>query len=155
MDLVTAAIMRQDDLRTLQAYYVEKLAELRASHMEQMRTAEAARLDAIRAVDQQRVSADAAAAETRATALASQVALSADVVRNALDAKVGPILEALAAVQRAQYESGGRQQQVVETRETKADGRGGNTLMIMLASVTFTFLIVVIAGVSLYATLKK
>jgi len=140
-----AGLRHQNELRIMQAAYTEKIAELRATytekisdiqakhaelvgalqaqHVEKDRATEASRLDAIRSVDQQRVSSDAAAAETRATALAAQVALSADVVRNALDAKVSPILEAITALQRAQYETAGGKAQVIETRSAAEDLR--------------------------------
>lgn len=127
LDLVEMAIQRQDDLRTLQAIHINEVIDLNSVHSseimllrsdftEKLRLAETNRLDSIRAVDQNTVARAAEVQTTAATTLANQVATSADAVRLNLDTKVAPILEAIAALQRAQYETAGGNTQKQETR---------------------------------------
>lgn len=51
LQLVEAAIIRQDDLREADSRHAHELNELRASYQQKLREAETARIDAIRAVD--------------------------------------------------------------------------------------------------------
>ena len=51
LDLVAAAIKRQDDLREAESRHVREIAGLRAEYTAELRKAETARIDAIRAVD--------------------------------------------------------------------------------------------------------
>lgn len=139
-----AAIQRIDDMAHLRALYTERIMELREGHTEQvaalrqdhiekMQVKETERLDAIRAVDAASAREQAAAAETRATTLAGQVQAAADAARTTVDAArvsasesqaaaLAPIQEALAAVQRFQYEAVGGKTQVTETQ-----ARGANS----------------------------
>jgi hypothetical protein len=127
LDLVDAAVQRQDDLRNMNFQHItaqresserhiDEVANLRAQFNEKLRDAETSRLNAIRQVDRDTVARAAEVQTTAATTLANQVATSADAVRLNLDTKVAPILEAIAALQRAQYETAGGTQQKVESR---------------------------------------
>jgi hypothetical protein len=131
LDLVAAAIQRQDDLRESESRHVMEIARLRSEYQAEIRTLETARINAIRAVDAQAVQQAATVAETRASALAAQVAASAEAMRNqvaaaaqaaqlALTQALGPINEAIADLRRAQYEAQGQKAQVVETRSGAA-----------------------------------
>lgn len=148
LDLVEAAIKRQDDLRAAAAEHTKEMASLRARYDERLREAESDRIDAIRAVDVGNVAAAAAAAETRATTLAGQVATSAEALRNqvseaataqtvALAAALDPIQKDIADLRRAQYEAQGQKTQVVETQ---AHGSGvALWVSIGVAAVAFVF----------------
>jgi len=145
LQLVEAAIQRQDDLRMAEKEHVAEVLRLRGeqrshdlAHMsevvtirarydEQLRDAEAKRIDAIRAVDVGAVAAAAAVQTTQASTLAAQVATSAEALRNqvaaaasaqtvALAAALEPIIKDIADLRRAQYEAQGQKAQVVEAR---------------------------------------
>jgi uncharacterized protein YnzC (UPF0291/DUF896 family) len=127
LDLVEAAIKRQDDLRELTSQHAKEMAVLRAEYQREIREAEADRLDAIRAVDVQAVATSAADAEARATALAATVAASAEAMRNqvaaaataasvSLAAALEPIQKRIDDLSRAQYEAQGQKVQVTETQ---------------------------------------
>jgi len=145
LQLVEAAIQRQDDLRLAEKEHVaevlrlrgeqrahdlahmSEIVEIRANYDYQLREAEAKRIDAIRAVDVGAVAAAAAVQTTQATTLASQVASSAEALRNqvaaaasaqtvALAAALEPIIKDIADLRRAQYEAQGQKAQVVESR---------------------------------------
>ena len=148
MDLVTAAIKRQDDLRAAESAHirevqqresdhVRELLELRAQFAKDLRDTETARIDAIRAVDVGAVNRAAEVAATQATTLASQVATSAETLRTqvaaaasaatiALAAALEPVQKDIADLRRAQYEAQGQKTQVVETR-----GASGNTMAVL------------------------
>lgn len=51
LDLVAAAIQRQDDLREAEARHVRQVMELRADHEAELRRLERQRVDSIRTVD--------------------------------------------------------------------------------------------------------
>jgi len=145
LQLVEAAIRRQDDLRQAEKEHivevlrlrgeqrihdfenVREIAELRAGHARELREAEAARIDAIRAVDVGAVNRAAEVAATQASTLAAQVSVSAETLRNqvaaaasaqtvALAAALEPIIKDIADLRRAQYEALGQKTQVVESR---------------------------------------
>lgn len=127
LDLVGAAIQRQDDLREQESRHVREVESLRAQYQMELRSAETERINAIRAVDVAAVQQAATVAETRATALANQVAQSAEAMRNqvaaaaaaaatSLAAALVPIQEAIADLRRAQYEQQGSKSQVQEHR---------------------------------------
>jgi hypothetical protein len=134
LDLVQAAIQRQDDMRTLATEHERYVAELRAHYDELLRTAETARIDAIRAVDVSAVQRAAEVALNQASTLASQVAASAETLRAqvaaaatassvSLAAALVPIQEAIADLRRSQYEQAGQRTQVVEQRATTGETR--------------------------------
>ncbi|HEY9413122.1 MAG TPA: hypothetical protein VIQ30_00050, partial [Pseudonocardia sp.] len=51
LDLVEAAIKRQDDLREMESQHQREIGDLRHQYEKELRKAETARIDAIRAVD--------------------------------------------------------------------------------------------------------
>ena len=127
LDLVEAAIKRQDDLREMESSHVREVAQLRAEYQAELREAESARIDAIRAVDVGAVNRAAEVAATQASTLAAQVSTSAETLRNqvsaaaaaqtvALSAALEPIIKDIADLRRAQYEAQGQKTQVVEQR---------------------------------------
>jgi hypothetical protein len=127
LDLVEAAIKRQDDLREMESMHVREIAQLRAEYQAELREAESARIDAIRAVDVGAVNRAAEVAAQQAQTLATQVATSAETLRNqvaaaasaqtvALAAALEPIIKDIADLRRAQYEAQGQRTQVVEQR---------------------------------------
>jgi hypothetical protein len=131
LDLVSAAIERQDDLRNMEARHLRELAALRAHYDEKLREAETARINAIRAVDVGAVNRAAEVSATQAQTLATQVTVSAETLRTqvaaaataastALSAALDPIQKDIADLRRAQYEALGQKTQVVETRDTSA-----------------------------------
>ena len=159
LNLVGAAIRRQDDLREAHTKHVEKLDEVREYYRQEIREAEAKRIDAIRAVDVNAAQQQVSVAEIRASALASQVAAAAEAQRNQVSAAatafeqrlnqaLAPIQEAVADLRRVQYEQQGQRAQVVESRGAGEENRSQATLImgIVLGVVTL-----IMAGVALYA----
>jgi hypothetical protein len=114
LDLVAAAIQRQDDLREMESKHARERAELTAGYDEKLRTAESERINAIRAVDVAAVQRASEVANQQAATLALQVSTTADAFRMALDAKVEPIQRRIDDLSRAQYEAQGQKTQVVE-----------------------------------------
>jgi hypothetical protein len=115
LDLVRAAIQRQDDLRGAESRHLREVIELRGeiarireAHAQELRRAEADRLDAIRSVDVGAVSRAAEEQDRRATALATQVATVADTFRTALATELALIRNDIAELREARRESGGR-----------------------------------------------
>ena len=172
LQLVAAAIQRQDDLRAAEARHLREieamraeslrnerahlreLAEQRAEYDNRLHKAEANRIDAIRAVDVTAVQQTAAAAETRATALAAVVTASAEALRNqvsevrqasdlTLAQALAPISEAISDLRRAQYQAQGEKTQVVEQR-AQVSG-----VQAFVATVV-TILTLMIAGLGIY-----
>lgn len=128
LDLVSAAIKRQDDLRESD----NKIADLRDEHAKELRLAEAARIDAIRAVDVSAVKSAAEVQAAQANTLATQVATSAETLRTQvaatataaetkLAAALEPIQKDIADLRRVQYEGVGSKTQVVEARASEAN----------------------------------
>jgi hypothetical protein len=127
LDLVDAAIQRQDDLREMQAEYQRRFAELREVHSRELRGKEAERIDAIRLVDVSAVARAAEVSATQASALAAQVSASAEAMRSqvaasaaaasdALARSLDPIQKDIADLRRAQYEQQGQKLQVDDSR---------------------------------------
>jgi hypothetical protein len=127
LDLVSAAMQRQDDLRSIEfkrqddlreaeSRHVREIAEVRSHYTAELRKAETARIDAIRAVDVGAVQRAAEVSAQQATTLAAQVALSAEAVRVALAAAMEPIQKDIADLRRAQYEAQGVKTQTGDTR---------------------------------------
>ncbi len=141
LELVRAAIQRQDDLREAAERHVKEVAELRARYDAQLRTAETARIDAIRAVDVGAVQRAAEVSTQAAATLAAQVATSAETLRAqvaaaagaatvALAAALEPIKTDIASLRQTQYEQAGARAQTVDTRDSRTDARGGASLLI-------------------------
>jgi hypothetical protein len=138
LDLVEAAIRRQDDLREMESRHSRELAKVRHKYEGELRAAEATRIDArrvseskridaIRAVDVAAVNRAAEVSATQATTLAGQVAAAAEAARVAvqtaqsaatteLKATVEPLIQAVADLRRVQYEQQGGKAQVGEAR---------------------------------------
>jgi hypothetical protein len=131
LDLVEAAIKRQDDLREMGERHQGEMAALRAEYQTKLDKAESQRIDAIRAVDVAAVQRDKEVQATQAAALAAQVAASAEAMRtqvasaataaaNSLAAALVPIQDAIADLRRAQYEQQGKQANVVEGQTSRS-----------------------------------
>ena len=127
LDLVEAAILRQDDLRKLTTEHVKEIVAIRAEYDEKLRDAETSRIDAIRQVDVGNVQRAAEVQAAQALTLATQVTTSAEALRaqvattaTAFDAKLTlalePIQKRIDDLTRAQYETVGQKTQVVEAR---------------------------------------
>lgn len=143
LDLVRAAIQRQDDLREAADRHVREISSLRADYDAQLRRAETARIDAIRAVDVGAVNRAAEVALTQASTLAAQVAQSAETLRTQvaaaataatvnLTAALEPIQKDIADLRRAQYEAQGVKSNVGETRLNLGAVLGGISVLIAL-----------------------
>jgi hypothetical protein len=128
LDLVTAAVLRQDDLRKAS----DLLAEVRAAHANELRLIETARLDAIRAVDQGQIQRAAEVSAQQATTLAAQVATSAEAFRISLAASLEPIQKDIADLRRVQYEQAGQRAQVGESRLNIGAVLGGISVLLVL-----------------------
>lgn len=143
LDLVNAAIERQDDLRDLESRHVREMIQLRGEFEDRLRDAETKRIDAIRAVDVGAVNRAAEVAALQATTLAGQVAQSAETLRTqvaaaataatvALAAALEPIQKDIADLRRAQYEAQGVRSNVGETRLNLGAVFGGISLLLVL-----------------------
>lgn len=116
LDLVTAAIQRQDDLRSLDNKWRDFVDNLRAYHIREMRKAEADRIDAIRAVDVSNVQQASVVAENRATTLANTVAATASAFDAKLTTELAPIKKDISDLRQVQYEGVGGKTQIKETQ---------------------------------------
>ena len=152
LDLVQAAIRRQDDLRDMSVTYQEKLADLRDQHARELRIAEAERINAIRAVDVSAVQSAATVSATTASTLAAQVATSAETLRTqvaaaatastvALAAALEPIQKDIADLRRVQYETAGGKTQTVEARDELRGNTGTITLILFSVSIVLTIVL--------------
>jgi hypothetical protein len=150
LDLVSAAIKRQDDLRNLESKHTRDTAQLRANYDEKLRKAESARIDAIRAVDVGNVQRAAEVQATQALSLATQVTTSAEALRTqvaaaataqtiALNAALDPIQKRIDDLTRAQYEAQGQKTNIIES--TSKSGLSGMYVSIAVAilSVLISF----------------
>lgn len=130
LDLVSAAVLRlddlraaetrrQDDLREQTARHVAEIARLTAEFQEKLRDAEAKRIDAIRAVDVNAVSVASGRTADQAAVLASQVQVSADALRSLVATSAATlaaqhasynaeITKRLSELERSKYEGAGR-----------------------------------------------
>lgn len=151
LDLVTAAIQRQDDLREAALAHTREIATLRGEYDQRLREAETARIDAIRAVDVGAVNRAAEVSAQQATTLAIQVAQSAETLRTqvaaaataatvALAAALEPIQKDIADLRRAQYEAQGVKSNVGEGRASI-----GTVLAVVVAVLLFVGLLVNVA----------
>jgi hypothetical protein len=134
MDLVVAAMRRQDDLRSMESSHLRELVKLRAAYEKELRRAESARIDAIRAVDVAAVQRAGEVAATQASVLAAQVQATAEASRTALIAALEPIQKAIEELRRSQYEGAGAKIQTVESRESRS---GSNALVTIGISALF------------------
>jgi hypothetical protein len=148
LDLVRAAIQRQDDIRQATHAHVEDIARLRADYDEKLRKAETARIDAIRAVDVGAVNRAAEVSAQQATTLAAQVATSAETLRTqvaaaataatvALAAALEPIQKDIADLRRAQYEAQGVKSNVGDTQKNIGVWIAVAALLVTIISLVF------------------
>jgi hypothetical protein len=149
-DLVEAAILRQDDLRTLESGHIREVAALRAHYDEKLREAETARINAIRAVDVGAAATLAQQVAASAEALRGQVEAARIQTAATLAAALEPIQKDIQDLRKTQYESQGQRAQVIETRDVRGESRLNQGQLI-----TFLLLITaVLSLVLLYATKK-
>jgi hypothetical protein len=127
LDLVEAAIKRQDDLREMDARHVREIITIRADYDQKLREAESERIDAIRAVDVGAVQRATEVASVVAETLRTQVATTASAAATGLSAALEPIIKDIADLRRAQYEAQGVKAQTVEST-TKQQFSTGNLL---------------------------
>lgn len=171
LDLVNAAIRRQDDLREMQSAHVTQLGQLREDHARyitelraqygtELRQAETARIDAIRAVDVGAVNRAAEVSATQAATLATQVATSAEALRGqveaarqqtatALAAALEPIQKDIQDLRRAQYEAQGQKTQVVESSTSDRDAIAIEAARIQAGSARTQVYALIIAAIVL------
>jgi len=151
LDLVQAAIQRQDDLREAERRHNRELAELRWKYDGELRKAETARIDAIRAVDVGAVQRAAEVQLAQATALATKQATMAETLRaqvgaaatawaTSMDSRLVPLQEAIADLRRAQYEAQGVKSNVGDTRLNIGALLGGLAVAISLVLLIVTLL---------------
>jgi hypothetical protein len=156
LQLVEAAIQRQDDLREAEAKHIRELDAMRDAHAKEIRESESARLDAIRSVDITAVQRAAEVAATQASTLAAQVTASAEALRIALDQSttqsrnslslaLEPIQKDIADLRRVQYEAAGQKTQVVETRDSHGDSRGTVALVVSASLAVLTILVLILS----------
>lgn len=129
--LVEAGLQRQDDLREAFIKHFDETLNLHRQHAAQLREAESKRIDAIRAVDVGAVTRAAEVSAAQALTLATQVATSAETLRNqvqaaavatanALSAALEPLNVSIADLRRAQYEAQGQKTQIIEKRSSNS-----------------------------------
>jgi len=154
LDLVDAAIARQDDLRAMESRHLREVMDMRAKYDEMLREAETARINAIRAVDVGAVNRAAEVAAAAASALAAQVTASADAMRNTvlaaatsaraeLAAAIEPIRKDIDDLRKTQWAAQGGRANVVETREARGDSRLNVNTLIMAGSLLLAVLLFV------------
>jgi hypothetical protein len=162
LDLVQAAVLRQDDLRIAGERHTAEMRVMRRHYEERLQKAESDRIDAIRAVDVAAVQQAAQAAEARATALAAQVAASAEAMRvqvaaaaqaaaTSLAAALEPIIKDIADLRRNMYEQQGQKQQVVESRDS---GGAIGAWVGLAVGVAALLVSVVVAAVTIALTVR-
>ncbi|HSX22682.1 MAG TPA: hypothetical protein VLE97_07930 [Gaiellaceae bacterium] len=126
--LVEAETKRQDDLRDLTTLMLEREMLLRAEHARaidakngELGALERIRLDSIRTVDVAAVQRAAEVATEAVQTLAAQRASDAEAVRSSLASTVKPMLDAIAELQRAQYELQGARVGVADKTDSSAE----------------------------------
>jgi hypothetical protein len=178
LDLVKAAIERQDDLRRGESTHVRQLietrgqyetqlrasdrheAELRAMYEEKLREKETARIDAIRAVDVGAVTRAAEVSATQAATLATQQQASADALRgqveqariataDALAQALAPITKSIEDLRAAQYQQQGEKSSKVETSSSDRDGAAVESTRIQAAQARLQLYALIIAAIVL------
>jgi hypothetical protein len=144
LDLVTAAIKRQDDLRFADSGNLREIVGLRADYDDKLRDAETARIDAIRSVDVGNVQRAAEVQAAQALTLATQVTTSADALRaqveaarqqtaTALAAALEPIQKDIQDLRRVQYEGVG--QRIQSTEEITKSGASSQVAMAIASAL--------------------
>ena len=178
LDLVGAAIERQDDLRSIESSHIREMAglrsdfesrlreadrrqaDLRAGYEEKLRQQESARIDAIRAVDVGAVTRAAEVSATQAATLATQQQASADALRgqveqariataDALAQALAPITKSIEDLRAAQYQQQGEKSQSVTTSTSDRDAIAIEAARIQAASARTQVYALIIAALVL------
>jgi hypothetical protein len=170
LDLVRAAIERQDDLRKSESEHIRELLGVRAGYDEQLRTQESRRIDAIRQVDVSAVARAAEVSAAQAQTLATQQQASADALRNqveqariatadALAQALAPITRSIEDLRAAQYQQQGEKSSKTETSTSDRDATALEAVRIQAASARTQVYALIIAALvlvaGLYATFHK
>lgn len=151
LDLVAAAIQRQDDLRELSDRHLREILHLRTDYQEQLRKAESSRIDAIRAVDVAAVQRAFEVSIQQATTLATQQAQQAETLRVqvadveqrlrvALTSAIEPIQKDIADLRRVQYEAAGVKASTGENRQNMGLWISLAVLVVMVTSLAAVLL---------------
>jgi hypothetical protein len=146
LDLVEAAIARQDDLREADRRHVMEIMAMQERHAREMRKAETDRIDAIRAVDVTNVSRAAEVASAAAQQLANQLQQTAEAMRAqvaaaasassiALANALEPMQKAIDDLRRAQYEAQGVKANVTEGRLNYGAVLGGLAFLVSIVGL--------------------
>lgn len=161
IELVAAAMLRQDDLREVEKTNTREVLKLQSDFHRELRVSEKERLDAIRKVDVEAVATAAFAADARASTLAKQVTDSAEALRSqvsaaaiasdvALKAALDPITKDIAELRKVQYENAGSKAQTVEARDITRDTSGTRGMWVGLGvAIFFSSLSTILAVVGL------
>ena len=178
LQLVEAAIARQDDLRESESRHIRELAAvraeydtqlrdadqekaaLRATYEDQLRKQESARIDAIRAVDVGAVTRAAEVSAAQAATLATQQQASADALRGQVEAAriatadalaqaLAPITKSIEDLRAAQYQQQGEKSSKVETSSTDRDAVMIEQTRLQAAQARMQFYALVIAAIVL------
>jgi hypothetical protein len=128
LDLVRAAIERQDDLRNMSAAHAREMRETARMYEErlavkarQLQGAEAGRLDAIQTRSDLTVQRAAEVQAAQQQALATQVTATADTFRASIATELAPLKASIEDLRRAQYEQQGEKSSKVETSTADRD----------------------------------
>ena len=128
LDLVRAAIERQDDLRNMSAAHAREMRETARMYEErlavkaqQLQGAEAGRLDAIQTRSDLTVQRAAEVQAAQQQALATQVTATADTFRASIATELAPLKASIEDLRRAQYEQQGEKSSKVETTTADRD----------------------------------
>jgi hypothetical protein len=140
-DLRIAEFKRQDDLRIAESRHLREIAGLRAEYQAELREGEKARINAIREVDVQAVQRAAEVQATQASALAAQVVATADAFRVSLAAALEPLQKDIAELRKSMYEQAGQRARGTETRLNVGTVLGGLSFLVALVGVVVVILI--------------
>jgi hypothetical protein len=170
LDLVEAAIRRQDDLRIAESSHIRELMELRSSYEEKLRIQEAARIDAIRTVDVDAARRAAEVLVAQAQTLANQQQASAEALRSqveqariataeALAQALIPIQKDVADLRAAQYQQQGEKSSKVETSTGDRDALALRQAEIQASQARMQMIALIFAAIvlaiSIYAAFHK
>jgi len=115
LDLVEAAVRRQDDLRAAaeklydtEVKHLNHMAELRAEFSKELRELESKRVDANRQVDVLAAKTEAAGVLAAVQTLAATTASTAETLRNTLASTLAAVNERIAALEKSSYTGAGK-----------------------------------------------
>jgi hypothetical protein len=171
LNVFDAGMKRQDDLRSQDEFHAREMREQAFRYQDRLdakdlrldakdeliRQGEAARINAILAENAGTVQRSAEVQAAQQQALAAQVLASAEALRTAamsaaaqqqetLRTTVAPMLTRLDELSRAQYETQGQKQQVVETRDVRGDAVAIEQARIQAAQARMQMFALVIAA---------